>query len=449
MRGFFVVSALVIASVLMFILATNEFHGVLPLNNQSGAKSPIKHVIIIMQENHAFDNYFGAYPGADGLPSNTCIPYDPTNLSKGCVRPWATTNNSQPDVSHAWINSNLSYDYGKMDGFVFASGGSAIPMSHYDNRTIPNYWAYANQYVLTNRLFSSALSYSLPNHWYTIAARAPNDSFYYFNRTTPQLVKNQYLNQANETPTVGTMLDKARISWKYYDAPFQTNFSLSVISGSVFAHWNPFAAKSSSYASNEISHFAAREDLFLDIQNGTLPQVSWVVPNYALSEHPPSNVSIGMWYVTDIVDSIMQSKYWNSTAIIVTWDDFGGYYDHVTPPQIDRYGLSFRVPGLIISPYAKKGYVDNTVYSFVSTLAFIEWNFGLGHLTNRDTYANNMLNAFNFSQKPRTPYIIPISQTNLNEVKRLLQYYRYEVFLPAVSKIYVNGFLLNASDFDT
>jgi phospholipase C len=130
--------------------------------------------------------------------------------------------------------------------------------------------------------------------------------------------------------------------------------------------------------------------------------VSWVIPSDKLSEHPPANIALGMDWVVNVVNSIMNSQYWNSTAIIITWDDYGGFYDHVPPPQIDKYGLGFRMPALIISPYAKLGFIDHTQYQFESMLKFIEWRFNIPSLTERDRNANNLLNAFDFNQKPNS-----------------------------------------------
>ena len=140
------------------------------------------------------------------------------------------------------------------------------------------------------------------------------------------------------------------------------------------------------------------------------------MPSDPLSEHPPANITLGMDWVVNIVDSIMNSQYWNSTAIIVRWDDYGGFYDHVPPPQIDKYGLGFRMPALIISPYAKPGFIDHTQYQFESMLKFIGWRFNIPSLTDRDRNANNLLNTFDFNQKPTSPHIIPLSQAELHAI---------------------------------
>ena len=152
------------------------------------------------------------------------------------------------------------------------------------------------------------------------------------------------------------------------------------------------------------------------MKNGSLPEVSWVIPRDNQSEHPPHNITSGMNWVVYVVDRIMQSPYWNSTAIIVTWDDYGGFYDHVQPPSIDKYGLGFRVPAIIISPYAKSGYIDHTQYQFESILKFIEWRFNLASLTERDENATSIINAFDFKQKPSPPHTIYLSPAQLRSI---------------------------------
>jgi phospholipase C len=153
------------------------------------------------------------------------------------------------------------------------------------------------------------------------------------------------------------------------------------------------------------------------LKSGSFPQVSWVIPSGPLSEHPPASITLGMNWVKSVIDAIMSSPYWDSTAIILTWDDYGGFYDHVPPPQIDKYGLGFRMPALIISPYVKHGYVDHTQYQFESILKFIEWRFNIPALTFRDLHANNLLNAFDFSQKADPPYIVPLSTMQYNAIR--------------------------------
>ena len=155
-----------------------------------------------------------------------------------------------------------------------------------------------------------------------------------------------------------------------------------------------------------MSHLVALDEFYKDAKSGTLPQVSWIVPNFADSEHPPADSARGMWHVTDLVNAIMQSDVWKSTVIIVTWDDYGGFYDHVQPPAVDRFGYGPRVPALVISPYARAGLCCHTSFDFTSPLKLIEERFNLKPLASRDRDANDMLDCFNFEQQPLAPYII-------------------------------------------
>jgi phospholipase C len=412
----------------LFIINVYSLEGKIAESQQStkNNNNPIKHIINIIQENHTFDNYFGTYPGANGIPKNVCMPFDPDHANDGCIKPFLSTNVSPEDMSHGYLSSRIAHDNGKMDGFMVAESENNNTMSYYDNKTTPYYWDLAKHYVLADNFFSSVLSYSLPNHWYAIAGQAPTASMYYGLPQHPQdatpnekRIEKEYLREANHISTVADLFmnrtSNASITWKYYYHRIDVDANNDAIQdGDVYDYWNPFAAKASSYTEKYASHFVTRDQIFIDLKNGTLPQVSWVIPMDNQSEHPPYNITQGMDWVVYVVDRIMESPYWNSTAIIVTWDDYGGFYDHVPPPQIDKYGLGFRVPALIISPYAKSGYIDHTQYQFESILKFIEWRFNIPSLTDRDRNANNILNAFDFNQKPTPPHIIYLSPMQLS-----------------------------------
>ena len=213
-------------------------------------------------------------------------------------------------------------------------------------------------------------------------------------------------------------LTKYGITWKYYDTPPPSStLKGAIANGAAFAYWDPLNARNTSYTNTVIhSNLVPRVDLLWDIGNGTLPSVSWVIPSSPISDHPPANILYGMWWITDIINSVMASKYWNDTAIVVLWDDYGGYFDTVVPPTVDGYGLSFRCPALIISAYARPEYLNHTVYSFESTLKFIEWIWNLPSLTQKDAFANNLVEAFNFNQKPLNTDIIPLTQSELKTI---------------------------------
>ncbi|HZI72226.1 MAG TPA: alkaline phosphatase family protein, partial [Nitrososphaeraceae archaeon] len=234
------------------------------------------------------------------------------------------------------------------------------------------------------------------------------------------LVDEEYLRESNLTNTIADLFmnNTSNITWKYYDHPIQVGgYQGAVNSGRAFEYWNPFSAKGTTYTKSYAPHFVNRTQIFTDLKSDAFPQVSWVIPSGPISEHPPNSITLGMNWVKHVINAIMSSPYWNSTAIILTWDDYGGFYDHVPPPQIDKYGLGFRMPTLVISPYAKPGFIDHSQYQFESMLKFIEWRFNIPSLTGRDAHANNLLNAFDFNQKPSPPQIVPLTAAELNAIR--------------------------------
>jgi phospholipase C len=364
------------------------------------------------------------------------MPLSPGNPSGGCLAPkLATSAALSGDLPHDWVSSWESYNNGSMNGFLTAANDNSAVMDYYDSGTIPNLWTYAQDYVLADQFFSSAKSYSQPNHWYMIAGQAPQVSLFQgsaqekaacYDSKTKQLTMAScaYINQAQEIQTMADLMTANGVTWKYYDTPIPAGATLAnAIKGTCrgcdpWDYWNPLDAKNSSYTDPAYTqNIVPREDLFWDLGNGTLPQVSWVIPSGPISDHPPANITLGMWWITDIVNSVMQSKYWQNTAIFVLWDDYGGFFDTVVPPTVDGYGLSFRVPALIISPYAKTGYLDHTIYDFESTLKFIETTFNLPSLTTRDATANSFVNAFDFSAQPGQPHIIPLTEKQLATIQ--------------------------------
>jgi phospholipase C len=241
-----------------------------------------------------------------------------------------------------------------------------------------------------DNFFTSMMGPSLPNHLYLIAGQSGN-------------VTGDSQNIKLNFPVIMDELDSRGITWKYYSgfAP-HLNFT-------VFNSMNPLSAFASfQNNSSRLQNLAPNKAFQYDVRNGTLPNVTWVMPLGSQDEEGgSSSVTAGEHYVVSTINTIMQSKYWNSTAIFVTWDDWGGWYDHVAPPQVDSFGLGFRVPCLVISPYAKQGYVDHTQADFTSILKFIETDYSLPPLTSRDAAASSMQEAFDFSQAPRTPFILP------------------------------------------
>ena len=402
---------------------------------------PISHIVYVMMENHAYDNYFGTYCTkvgkycdltGNGIPAGTCVPKVPGNASRGCVVPYSLPESSvyhSQGGPHNWISSHTSYDNGSMDGFFEASGLKDM-MGYYNGSTIPTYWNWAEQFGLGDDFFSSALSFSMPNHWFAVAAQAPPESedpnaggptFPAMGRAAPLDPGTElYLNQSNATLALDDELTAANISWKYYDlsllnATYQEAVNRTVQGNtsqpSVFDFWDPLAAKAESYTPTIESHFTNRTQFFTDAAAGQLPAVSWIIPSFTESDHPPANLSAGMSFISSIFNAVQNSSEWNSTAVFVTWDEYGGYYDHVAPPQVDAYGFGFRVPLLVMSAYTPVGYISPEFTSFESVLRLIEWRFGLSNLSARDGLSTVPLDYFDLNATPRAPdHVSPASR---------------------------------------
>ncbi|MBI2031251.1 MAG: hypothetical protein HYT08_01415 [Candidatus Levybacteria bacterium] len=343
---------------------------------------PIKRVVLIVQENHSFDSYFGTYPGADGFDPNTLLPRLPGEKPSIGLR--RTQNTKTPSLRERAYHKD--FDTGRED----ANG--MVVMQYFEEKEIPNYWAYAKNFVLLDRLFSAVrVRYSVPSHFYLIAATAEG---WMTNR-----MEKPYL----ASKTMIDLFKEYSISWKLYSGETFNNLT-NVPNG--FNYILTF--KQHKNDKKVISNIVHRDKIFKDIKNGTLPQFSWIFPEAEESEHPPQNVRKGMNHVTEVINEIMKSKYWKDTAIIVIWDDFGGYFDHVKPEITDQFGPGPRVPGLVISAYSKKGYIDHTTYNTSSVLKFFQTLYNLPSLTERDGKSANMLNAFDFKSGPRDPLILPL-----------------------------------------
>jgi phospholipase C len=365
----------------------------------SGRRSAtIEHTVIILQENHTFDNYFGAFPGADGAMSGS--------TSTGATVPLAPL----PDMDFAtlcnsWDCALQAMDGGRMDGFDLINGGLSA-YAQASSQEIPLYWRYAQHFALADRYFTSVHGPSLPNHLFTLAAQSGGtidnvsagsggvgcDG----SPTGTVTVIDASGNRTEQSPcfdfvTMPDLLEAAGISWKYY-----IEGGKGVLA--VIRH----IRNSPMWTQNQ----GTTTQFLQDAQSGQLPAVTWLITPYPGSEHPPNSICAGDNQTAQFINAIMQGPAWNSTAIFVTYDDFGGYYDHVPPPQLDQEGLGPRVPLLIISPFAKRGYISHMLYEHSSMLKFIETRYLLRSLTARDAGANNLLDSFNFTQPPQPPLIL-------------------------------------------
>ncbi len=363
-------------------------------------KTPIQHFVSVLQEGHSFDNYFGTYPGADGIPPNTCMPNDPARKQAGCSKPFAIGARDSEALRATRQVFDSEYARGAMNGFVstFSNRGvnSNLAMGHYGESDLPYYWDVASNYVLFDRYFASARSGSLRNrmYWMTGTPGDPNSE------TVPA-------NGFGNLPTIFDRLQATGISWKIYienynpaakyRAPGTT--SSQVIRAPVLA-MPRFLADPRLF-----SHIVPLGEYYSDLAQGTLPAVSYVVPAGS-SEHPPARVASGEAFIRNLITALKRSSAWPTSAFLWSYSNWGGWYDHVVPPTVDRYGLGFRVPALLVSAYARRGFVDGTQVDHTSILKFIEDNWGLRSLSSRDAHGGSLTSAFDFTQSPRPPELL-------------------------------------------
>jgi phospholipase C len=383
----------------------------------------IQHIVFLIKENRSFDNYFGTFPGANGTKTGV--------ISSGAVIPLGrTADRTLHDMGHSWSSAWTAMNGGKMDQFDLIPDGTVNgdyqSYSQLLQPDIPNYFSYAHHFTLSDNTFSSLQGASFSNHLYMIASQSggaiglPNVPIKPGGwgcdgepGTTVQVLSDQGV-FSNQFPcfdfqTLGDSLNDANnVGWLSY-APGQ---------GEDGYIWSAFDAVN--HVRNTAmwkEHVVPWAQFQTDAQNGTLPAVSWVVTSGKTSEHPPASSCLGENTTVAQLNALMQGPDWATTAVFLTWDDFGGFYDHVSPPVVDQYGLGPRVPMIIISPYAKAHYISHTLYSFDSVVKFIEERFNLLPLSERDANANDMLDSFNFNQTPLPPLILqtracPLLETN-------------------------------------
>jgi phospholipase C len=383
------------------------------------ARQKIDHVVFIIKENRTFDTMFGTFPGADGATSGTTC--------DGQTMPLGHATDRVEDAGHSFADGITAVDGGKMDCF------NPLGFVQYQQTDIPNYWRYAQTFTLADRFFTSIYGPTGVEHLWTFAAQSDrfvdherpgqfgtgrrefcDDPFELayalpvMDRAQQEKVFALEEQGASGAAQITSMyrprwpctdvavlpdrLQAAHISWKEYLGPNEWVQPLRMVKHVRF--------------SSMYDDVVPWSNFLADLQAGALPAVSWLTPPYAQSEHPPASMCEGENWTVQVLNALMESPEWASTAVVLTWDDFGGFYDHVAPPHVDLYGLGPRVPALIISPYAKPGSVDHTQYEFASVLRFIEMIFAVPPLTTRDAAANDMLGAFDFSRAPLPPLVL-------------------------------------------
>jgi phospholipase C len=339
------------------------------------ANTPIQHVVVIMKENHAFDNYFGTFLGANGIPPNVTLP----NGAGGTVSPHWINGTWTWDLPHSRSSMLAAYNNGSNDMFavvanswVLGLGDSAV--GYYDRRQLPGYWELASKFTLADHYFHSVFGPTIPNRLYSIAGQSGG------------LMTNALPGSGVDVLTIFDQLEARGVSWRYYYTP------------SPLVQPIPLAIPHIASKPILVSKVVPFERLSSDIVTGNLPNVSYIDPStdFSVSEHPPQNVTTGQDWTIALVQALMAGPQWSSTSIFLTWDESGGFYDHVPPPQVDEYGYGFRVPMIVISPFARHGFVDHQVMEHVSLLRFIADNWGLQYLTVREARAGDLASAFQF-----------------------------------------------------
>ena len=424
-----------------------------------GGIHKIRHVVIIMQENRSFDSYFGTYPGADGIPGLAgnpgTVPCNPDRKTHACVKPYHDTANRNAGGPHTTADAIRDINGGKMNGYQARarlgrfrvcqnsdSGICATPskpdvMGYHDSSEIPNYWAYSRQFVLQDHMFESVNSWSLAARLAIVSGWSARCA----KHGDPMSCKSALTGRLGATghgkpldypwTDLTYLLHKYRVSWRYYVAngsqPDCDDNQMACPKVKQRAGtpsiWNPLPQFDTVQHDHQVNDVAPLHDFYSAARKGRLPAVSWLTPSQAVSEHPPGLVTAGQTYVTRLINSIMRGPDWSSTAIFLAWDDWGGFYDHVKPPVVDGEGYGLRVPALVISPYAKTGYVDHQVLSFDAYLKFIEDDFLGGARLNPKTdgrpdsrpdvrenkkILGNLADDFDFTQKPRPPVLLPL-----------------------------------------
>lgn len=421
----------------------------------------IEHIVVIYLENRSFDSLFGVFPGANGLAEAQNAPsqidehghpykalpkvmdakHKPAVLDQRFpidlpnspfdIALYAKPDEKHPDLTHRFFIHRMQINAGRNDRFAQLSSAGALAMGHYDLSGTA-LWNYAKEFTLADNFFQAAFGGSFLNHQWLICACTPvfkdapaklhqwkNDPFTGKPIKDPDITEDGYAvgtiqpyfppfdpaHKENRLPvqyqvTIGDRMAEKGISWAWYAGGWDDAVAGRKTKDKFEYHHQPFAyyANYAPGSQARAEHLRDKSKLFADLK-GDFPQVSFFKPTGNKDQHPGhSSILDADSEVKEVVDAIRDSALWPSTAIIITYDEYGGFWDHVAPPEIDRWGPGTRVPAIIVSPFAKKGYIDHTVYDTTSILKLIETRFGLASLGERDAKANGLLGAFEFNQ---------------------------------------------------
>jgi len=400
----------------------------------SSPSSPIKHVVIVVQENRTFNDFFATFPNADGTTTGNvkAEPNCSPPISQGTIPLTMANLVVRTDLDHKYSGYQTARDKGQMDGFDAILGGTGpectYPYQYTDPTQIKEYWDLANQYVLAEHMFTTQGSDSFTAHQDLIRGDSVVDKKEamidfpdcgdcwwgcdgppgaYTHLVTQNNVELSPKKERGPLPcskyfntkyrTLRDLLDAKGVSWKYYLPPSNKIFGKLLSAFDVV--WP--VRNGPEWTTNVVTPETA---IFSDITNNTLPAVSWVIPDEPESDHPGVSTDLGPSWVSSVVNAIGQSPYWGSTAIVIVWDDWGGFYDNMPPTVMNYGGLGFRVPAIVVSAYPKKGsgskgYISTTQYEFGSILKYIEDNWNLGSLNTTDARANSIIDCFDYSQR--------------------------------------------------
>ena len=428
---------------LLLLAAVAVAAATLPATNVRAApaapRTPIAHVVVLMQENRSFDHYFGTYPGADGIPPAACVPTTARGR-RPCVVPFHLGPRAGLSPGHDQRILQLQYALRAQGGFIRAlrafGGNGRLAVGHYDGRDIPYYWNVARRYVLFDHFFTASVRGGISNRMYWLTG-TPGDIG--LNAIPP--------GGFGTLPTIFDRLDERGVPWKMYVQHYDPRITFRT--RGEFADRGlqvtraPLLAFSRYIDDPRLArHIVDLDQYFADLQRGSLPAVSYIVP-WGASEHPPGSPQAGERFVRSLITGLSRSTAWPSSAFLWTYDDWGGWYDHVTPPRRDAVGDGFRVPALLVSPYARPGFVDHTPLDITSTLRFIEGNWGLRALSQRDARAADIAGAFDFTRPPRAPVLLSATPSGAAPAPRTgLVYAAYGTALALALAAVVVGFVV-------